>query len=410
MRGLSTAWGRLIAITVLVGVLVPMSAASAVPASLHHPVVRTDPNDTKSPLDLRWMKLTHLGPRADRLWFTTWGPVTNTELDPVHHGNFAIGIDLNNEFRRSGYEYVIYVDALRGPVRGVVFNVHTHHLSRTSAARVNAHEFRVDIPLGAIGHPTSYRFAAISFYKAAPCSTKHPCLDGMPNRTPLAIQDLTPPTVRWITSSAYSSDLSATLSYPAKFTIADDKLGSGVRRWQVQRQAVGTTAWTNVAAGSAHAPTVGVPGQQGMAYHLRIVTSDRQGNTSIGARKTIIFPFDDQNSAVTYTGTWNAATGSLTSFLGTTSSSSTIDDTASFAFTGGHQVCVLGMSVVSDAAASATLDGSGVDPLAESNTTQNRGRIDCYAVTGSPSTTHTLVLTIAAGTDAFIIDGFAVAP
>lgn len=391
-----------IVVLTLCGLIV--TTAPAASAGLHRPVSRTDANDTRSPLDLRWLKLVHLGPRFDQLWFSTWGPVTKTELDPKTHGNFAMGIDLNNDPRR--YERWIYVDVVGGALRGTVFNPSTGGVMRTPAARVSPREFRVDVPLGALGRPASYRFALFSTYHATPCR-KHfrACNDSIPSRRPLILQDLRPPAIVWKPGPIFSSNAGAGLTYPAAFTAHDDTLGSGLRHWTLQKEPFGKNSWKDVQGGStAGSHTVNVAGKAGKAYHLRVVASDRAGNGRISGLRTLIFPFDDVSA--TYAGTWTQSTGSSTAYLGTTSSSSTLGDTATLGFKG-TQLCVLGASVASASAATVAIDSAVEAPLSESSATPDRALLQCYAVSQG---SHTVVITVSGGPDAFVIDGFVVVP
>ncbi len=396
--------------TILLAAAGPASvAAPSATLSRHHSVVRTDGRDTRGPLDLRSLRLVHLGPRFDRLWFSTWGPVTDQELNPSHDSDFAIGIDLNNVFPIH-YEYWIYVDVVAGRLRAILVHPGSNRLVKTRVAHTGPSQFWVDIPLRRMGRPASYRFALYSYYPAKPCAPHHPCVDKLPNRLPLILQDLTPPTVTWLKSSHDSAAVSPDLTYPAKFTVRDDKRGSGVKRWAVQEQGFGSAKWTSIASGATAAPTVSVTGTQGHAYRLRVVATDRAGNSSISASKTIVFPFDDQNVAVAYAGTWTSATGSPTSFLGTTSSSVTLTDTATFSFTGGSQVCVLGMPAATGATAGVTIDAAGKADASEATSTPDRGELRCYLLTGGGGASHSLVLTLKAGPDAFVLDGFEVVP
>ena len=389
----------------LSGALVTVAApAHGAPSSLHHVVTHTDGNDTRSPLDLRSFRLAHLGPRFDRLTFSTWGPVTNTDLRPATHGNFALGIDLNNRPLR--YERWVYVDVVAGHLRGVVFNPTTKRFVKTAAGRVGLRQFHVMIPLKALGRPASYRFALFSTYHAGPCH-QHPatCTDSIPNRRPLVLQDLRAPTIAWGATPVYTSRVSANLAYPAHFTVRDDPLGSHIKHWSLQQLLVGQSVWKPVAGGTTGGPhSVTVHGKEGKAYHLRVVAMDHAGNTRVSVVKPIIFPFDDVRAA--YSAGWTAP-GASDAFLGTTSQSTTPGDTATFVFHG-SQACVLGMPTASaGAAATVSMDGHPTSTgVSETDTTSPRQALACYAV--SHAGTHTMVITVGAGPAPFVLDGFIV--
>lgn len=386
------------------------SAAPSAGLGLRHPVVRTDGEDTNGPLDLRSLQLVHLGPRFDRLSFSTWGPVTNAELTPARRGNFAVGIDLN-DVTPIHYEYWIYVDVVGGRLRAILVKRGSNRATSTPVARMSPSGFWVDVPWRAMGRPSSYRFALYSYDAAKACAPPHgPCVDKMPNRLPLILQDLTRPTATWAEPASLGPVVADSLGFPARFTVRDDRLGSGVRRWELQRRALGASTWANVATGTFASPTVSVPGRQGRAYRVRIVATDRAGNTSVSARRTIVFPIDDRNSGVTFSGAWTQSSAPL-AYLGTTSSSSTVADSATLDFTGGSQVCALGMPVTTSAAASVTIDGvPQADDAAESPDTPDQGALLCYPVSGGADAAHELVLSVSGGPDAFVLDGFEIVP
>jgi hypothetical protein len=272
---------------------------------------------------------------------------------------------------------------------------------------VGLRQFHVMIPLKAIGRPASYRFALFSTYHAGPCH-QHPatCTDSIPNRRPLMLQDLRAPTIAWGATPVYTSRVSANLTYPAHFTVRDDPLGSHVKHWSLQQLVVGQTVWKPVAGGTtggSHSATV--HGKEGKAYHLRVVGMDHAGNTRVSVIKPIIFPFDDGRAA--FSGTWTHP-GAATAFLGTTSQSASPGDTATFVFNG-TQACVLGMPTLTagGAGATVTMDGHGTAVgVSEDDTTNPRQALACYAV--SHAGTHTLVLSVGAGPDPFVLDGFIV--
>ena len=113
--------GSVVAMTLLVsataataGPRVPRSAvrASSGPAVRIRPgarsfrIRRTDGNDVKGPLDLKALTITR-GRSEDVLTFKTQAKVKNSQLDPTN-GNFAIGIDTNDDQKYDYYEYFFY--------------------------------------------------------------------------------------------------------------------------------------------------------------------------------------------------------------------------------------------------------------------------------------------------------------
>ena len=389
-------------------VSLPASAGGATLAHLPRPIVRRDGNDTRSPLDLRWMRLVHATPYVDQLTFATWNGVTDAELDPVHHGNFGVGIDLNNHPRH--YEYIVYVSFVAGRLRGLIYDAATRRTKPTTAARLGPRTFRVNLPERRIGG--EFRFFLFGFYEASPCSSAHPCMDVIPNRFPLPVLDPLQPrastTLRC--DPCVSSNRSTDLAFPYPFKVADERYGSGIRRWAVQDQVVGDTTWTTVAGGGSDiSSSAEIDGAEGVAYNVRIYARDRSGNVTQSTQE-LIFPYDDQHpGVVSYSGAWTHPTSS-TSYLGTTSVSSTDGDTATFSFTGGRSVCAVGMNTAGSEEARLYADCVGGYLLDEYDGIGDRHLLNCLALVGDSSTVHSVDVTVDGAPDGFVLDGLVVTP
>lgn len=370
---------------------------------------RKDPNDTKGPLDLASIRLVR-GKRNDLLQWSTIDPVSNAAIDP-DNGNFAIAFDVNDNQK---YDYLQYVYYAGGRVRGVLVNVHTHRLVTRAipTSRVNGTTFRQTLLPRKIASPGTYRFAVISYYQSAPCSKKHACVDGAPDRFPLFAVDHEAPSVTWGITYPYSSDARNDLKSPVSFTFQDDKFGTGVKTWLVQSRPTGTSAWHDVKRGHVAHPTVLVPGVQGGAYDVRIVVTDGQRNQTVSGTRRTVFPFDDANSAVFDTSaspvSWTSAPGAA-AFLGTTSvgaQTATVD----ISWVGGDHTCLLGGPTTGTGQSTAMLDGvATVAPTDETAATVPMAQALCFALTGGAGTTHHLVVTVASA-DPYVIDGIVVVP
>ncbi|MGB7804429.1 MAG: hypothetical protein WBM72_02390, partial [Actinomycetota bacterium] len=266
-------------------------------------------------------------------------------------------------------------------------------------------------PTGEDPQSGTYRFVVGSFYQAAPCSERRPCIDTIPNKYPDTPLDHRAPSFGWDDWETYSGDVSDELTSPIEFHVADDQFGTGVKEWIVQRREPGGGhTWTTVVDGKGLTPTVDVPGAEGATYDLRTIVVDRQKNRTVSTSKRTTFPYDDDAAVYDPTVTQDeAATGW---FLDTRSgiSNTVAPGTATFSFTGGTgtQVCVMGGPVDSDTAtADVSLDGAAQLPMTEDVSVLVHSRIQCYVTDNANP--HTLLV---AGTSAstFWIDGFYVVP
>jgi hypothetical protein len=389
--------------------VIPASAQVVSPDSLERAVIRRDGNDTRSPLDLRRVTVVHSGVFSDSIYLVAWNAITNLQLEPQHHGNLGVFIDTNNKPRR--FEYAVYLFSRGSRLVGQVYHPGRGTLTAVSVRRLGARSFVINLPLRLLSYPNSYRFAAFGYYMARPCSGAHPCTDYVPNTYPLPVQDLAAPTVSSVKGTSISSTVLGTgLTVPLPFTVHDDRHGSGIRGWTVQSRPVGDTEWSTIVSGTSGSGAIDLTGDEGDSFEVSILAHDRAGNVT-ELDRTVWFPFDDQNgTVVAYTGVWSHASGSSTSFLGTTSESSTTGDTATFSFDGGSAVCALGMPTTGAETATVLVDGRFVlfNQLDEDPATAPRKLLRCYALFADPH--HTLTVTVGAAPDGFILDGFAVIP
>jgi hypothetical protein len=254
----------------------------------HH---RSDGNDTKGPLDLAGAKVSH-APGGSVFQINTLAPFTNAEANG-RNGLFEVGMDTNAD-RNSNYFIDVFFAA--GRFRGVLFKPSGSVITNNfKAARVSPKAVKVTLPHSQIIQKGSYDFLIFSAYFATPCTNKNPCVDAIPNRYPLIRHDYTPPTITWGAVPTYSSDVTATVTFAAPFSLKDDVYGSGMKSWLLQRKAVGTSAWVTVKAGIALHPAVQVHGSEGTSYDLRIVSFDRQNNKRTSPTRRVNIPFDDRH-------------------------------------------------------------------------------------------------------------------
>ncbi len=201
-------------------------------------ISRKDGNDTRGPLDLSSMKLTR-GKKQDTISFTTIGSVSNAAIDP-NNGNFAILID-NNDNRK--FDFAQYVFFAGGKIRGLLYNLKTNHtVDRTvPTSRTGPKAFRQVIERTRLQSPGTYRIALFAVYGASPCAQT--CQDAIPNRFPLIPLDHRAPTVSWDSAPAYSGDASSDLNAPIEFHFSDDRFGTGIKSWTVERREIGSGTW-----------------------------------------------------------------------------------------------------------------------------------------------------------------------
>jgi hypothetical protein len=124
----------------------------------------------------------------------------------------------------------------------------------------------------------------------------------------------------------------------------------------------------------------------------------------------VIFPIDDQDPGVVYAGSWAQSTGSTDTFAGTTTASSTWQDSATFSFTGGSQACLIGIATPDTRAdADVRIDGVAVaSSVTEFQYTQPLTRLNCWDLDGDVS--HTLTVSVSLFSGLFVLDGLEVDP
>jgi hypothetical protein len=385
---------RLIALIALVTIIT--ATASPVMANV---ITRKDGNDTRGPVDLAAVQVSHVkGGHVFKL--ITLAPFTNTEVN-AKNGFFQVLLDTNADRRPN---YLIDVFYAAGRFRGVLFKPNGTVLTfRLRASRVSSKAVKVTLPMAKIAQKGSYDFAALSFYRGSPCSKQNPCVDAIPNRFPLIRHDFTAPTIIWGTVPTYSTDVSATLTFPVPFSVHDDIYGSGVKSWTLQRRAVGTSAWVGVKTGTALNPTVQVAGEEGTTYDLRIVAVDRQKNKRTSPAKRTSVPYDDRNILFVYSSS-TMNDGVPGAFLATTSS---VPQTGTITFTmpfDSTDVCVVGGPTAGPTATASFSAGGGV--LDEDGTTSARA-VSCLGVSVSSGTPVTFTVS---SVEPFVFDGIILVP
>jgi hypothetical protein len=377
---------------IAVGVLATAPAAQA-------DIVRTDGNDTKGPLDLSNVHLTPLK-TADRFEVKTFTKFSTSQLDG-DHGWIEVDFDTNAD---RTYDFWVAVFYHKGKL--IALQGHRSSVIRQlPARRVDPRTIAFEITHNQLDGVHSYDFAAVSVWRAAPCSKKKPCVDTIPNRYPLLRYDFTPPTVTWKNPPTMSTQACDTLTYPVSLVLKDDKYGSGIKSWAFQLSDDGSD-WSTFKTGTSTAPTIQVPGESGHRYGYRMIVVDKQGNkeTSKWTYNTLV-PYDDRDASLTYsTGVQSARAGALEGTITTLAQSEALTYSTTFqGLTGEAFEIVMGRPVTPGSTATATLSYDGVVQftLTEDDTTPVM-QIS-QGLNPGPGL-HTLVITTTSA-EPFVIDG-----
>ncbi len=139
---------------------------------------------------------------------------------------------------------------------------------------------------------------------------------------------------------------------------------------------------------------------------MRVVVIDKQKNRKVSSVERTSFPFDDRNARVAYVGLTIplASSGRVPH----TTTSVALGATATLAFTGVGEVCVMGGPVATGMTATAdlTIDIMNEGIATETDATPTRERVLCVSVGGAGAHTAQLTGTTAV---AFVLDGLYVA-
>ena len=376
------AWWVVAAFGVIVAV------ALAVPG-LARAATISDPDDVHGKLDIASVTQEHgaKGPVVHTI--TTYGPWRSRAISIRNGSAFLIDFDTAGGIRAERFA-IVYRS--HGTLRVAVVTRNGRELGFGSATRPNLKSIRVSIPRKLLGQPNGYRWRLFSIYFGPGCRAG--CVYRAPN-SGQAIHDLTAPTVTFP-----KQDVPAATTTAVHFAVID-KGHSGLAHWTLQARTVGDTTWTDVAGGSASGnQSVNVTGAEGDRRELQVVASDRAGNVSTSRMRRVMFPFDDGNAGMTYTGTWATTGAEALDYLGTLHTSSDTTATVSYAFQG-SSVSVIARGSCGDA--SVAIDGGAAQPVAQVCGNEHRAVVFTAPVDASP---HVLTLTITGGTFGF--DGIVV--
>jgi hypothetical protein len=375
------------------------SSGLAVMVGARSTVSHADGNDTQGPLDLSGVSIAQ-GSNSEQIYkLTTISPFSVADINVGPNGtvgNFFVGIDTNNDKKLN---YRLYLYNSHG-LRGVLVKGNNVITRSIAVSRPNHHTIQAKVPLSRLGNPANYWVLAASVSSlGSGCSQQNPCVDYIPNRYPLILDDFTPPTLNGLNFPTVATDT----TYGVAFTVTEVGNGSGVKRWIVQRKVAGD--WTEVVSGSSSGDiSTQVPSAEGDVDELRVTAWDRAGNTSVSDSQTVTVPFDDSNAAAIYThpGVDWSHPSSVDAFLDASHLAVGAGSVVTISYTGGS-FCVIGGPVASglgsaqvsiDAASAATVGSEGPSTPAQTV-------LGCVAAGNVGA--HTVTITT---DDVFNFDGF----
>ncbi len=291
--------GRLTAGIVLVSML---AVTTAVPVAANVRVI-SDRNDTRGPLDLDRVRISHARRNADRIELRTIEPFTDAQID----GKIGwLAVLFSGRGRSVDWTVYLYHD--NGRYHGIGVSPSGSYAGRFSVKRLDGRTLVMFYRFIESDRMT-YSIVGGSAWKGSPCS--RPCVDLAPNDRWL-LHDVIAPTAKCCKLTAasaanlplYEPVSSTALSFPISFSVMDDRYGSGVRSWRFQGRLWHTDHWKTLKTGHAPRPSIRVSGEQGAWYEYRVVVADRHGNRGISDSRVGYVPIDDTSSMFDYGGTW----------------------------------------------------------------------------------------------------------
>jgi hypothetical protein len=369
----------------LVVALVAPGAARA--ASLHGAV---DPNDTPGRLDIRSVTQRHgrTGPVAHTI--TMYEPWRGRLLGIQRSSAIFLTFDTHGG---RAYERFAAVFFARGRLRAAVYTRAGRFLGWGTVTRLNRRSITVTVRRRLLGSPKGYRWYALSLLSTTTGPCRAGCVDRAPNRGVL-VHDLTAPSVSFPAVAGVPASTATALA----FSVADTGK-SGLGGWVLERRVAGAAAWSQVASGWAPGVhRVPADGIEGATVSYRVVARDRGGNVTVSPVRSLTFPVDDANAAMTYAGTWTTAGAGAGDYQRTlhTSTDTATPATVTFSFQG-PSVALLAHGSCGTAAV--TVDGAAGGDTASRCAGEHRTVV--FRADGLASGPHTVVLTVDGGTFAF---------
>lgn len=301
-------------IRLLVSVLLAGGVLAAYPPAptWAHTAVISDADDTAGPFDIRRETVSHVkGEAIHRI--ETYGRWTLQSLG--HDSYFEVLLDTSGT--RKTFERCALIFQHYG-LAGRLTNCKSIQGGNLHVEQIDAKTVTISIPDDRL--PGHYHYAAASaFFGDGPC--RGGCIDVAPNRYPLPLHDLTPPTISF-TGSHLVSDASTSVDLSLGFDVRD-RGGSGLRSWTLSDDGPLHDGYELIDSGSSSSLLWAEPSaSEGETYLYRVAATDRHDNLT-KADTWVTVPWDDANpgSGGVFTGTWSA-TSDPSAFLGTLHNSS----------------------------------------------------------------------------------------
>lgn len=363
-----------------------------------HTFARLDRNDSRGRLDLKSVKVEH---KKDDLVYTFTTYESWRANAYLRNSFFLIAIDHAQDGTPDRCAFITYYS---GGLKGLFTNCRKRSFGALKVSKPSGTRARLILP----NESESHQWLGATYWKGEGCKTG--CWDYTPNRSWL-LHDLDAPHVSWLTTNLEtgnpSTALSLTTTVPIKFTATDPD--TGVASWTLET-VVASNVWDTVDSGIGGGTIQrDVVLEEGRAYKLRVSATDLQGNVgSTGASNllNIVVPYDDANTAMSYSGGW-APAADPTYFFSTVRSTSTVGASVTFNFTTTSEGGVFLIGGPGDGTATPSRDG-GIDSIniSETASTEKGAALGTGLYLGAPGA-HIVTLTVTSGT--FILDGIEVA-
>ena len=288
-------------------------------------LTRIDGNDTRGPLDIRSASHGHAG-NAVTHTIRTFAPWSRALLGPRTPNAFLLFVGTD---RDPAPERVVLIFSSGGRMVALVLRPNGALVGRATASKPNGRTVRVSIPRARLGSPAGYRWQAFSVFETRRGTCANGCVDRVPNASGRVLHDITAPQI-----SFPALGVPASTTYEVGFSVSDTG-GAGLRNWRLEHRLLGTPAWSAVTSGTTGgAKTHSFQSAEDADDQFRVVAVDRHGNTAVSPIRLVSVPVDDGD--LTYGGTWIETEAQATDFLATRHSSSEVDATATYPFTGGY--------------------------------------------------------------------------
>lgn len=349
-----------------------------------------DGNDRRGLLDIRSATVTHSGGWL-RYRITTWDRWRTSVIGQTTPHFIAVGLDMAGN---RNFERLVALFVFNGRLRAFLINANTGRVLTSSAAtRPNPKSISFRIARSPFVAAGGYGWSAFSVYRIGSRNV----VDWAPNRSN-RFHDVAAPRITLGAFPEVTTSASATADFPVAFTLNDRTRSAGVD-WRVERRLVGSTTRETAVAGvgvGPKAPTV--TGVEGANYLMRVVATDRHGNSTASAEVPVSVPFDDANAvfSAAYAGTWtNTPLG--TPFMGTLRHTVVPASTFTYTFMGSEVSWIApGAPTGLPGSATVAIDGGAATTVDPSTSSGERAMV--FTVSGlDPSLPHTIVITHVSG-------------